>query len=67
MEQVETIVQKLALLLVDFEKMFNKMIWFSTFHLRLPIFSMKANGELGDSFYSFRSIKQGYPLLHYLL
>jgi hypothetical protein len=31
MEQVETIDQKLALLLLDFEKMFDKMIWVSYF------------------------------------
>jgi hypothetical protein len=31
MEQVETIAQNLALLLVDVEKMFDKMIWVSYF------------------------------------
>jgi hypothetical protein len=31
MEQVETIDQKLALLLLDFEKMIRKMIWVSYF------------------------------------
>jgi hypothetical protein len=29
MEQVDTIVQNLALLLVDVEKMFDKMVWVS--------------------------------------
>jgi len=31
MEQVDTIVQNLALLLVDVEKMFDKMVWVSYF------------------------------------
>jgi hypothetical protein len=31
MEQVETIAQNLALLFVDFENMFDKMIWVSYF------------------------------------
>jgi hypothetical protein len=72
----------LALLLLDFEKMFDKMIWVSYFQnswlsilmtlgwngfpifiFCLPISSLKANGEMGDSFHIFSSIKQGYCCL----
>jgi hypothetical protein len=37
--------------------------WVSNFHLCLPISSLKANGEFGDSFHIFSSIKQGYCYL----
>jgi hypothetical protein len=37
--------------------------WVSNFHLCLPISSLKANGELGNSFHICSSIKQRYCYL----